>query len=175
MFLIFDGSPMRFVYHRTKILSIITKQISYQIFICIFLVLVTSAPIYGDELRGREDSCIPCKFSHTMSFLSYIPNSSPSTYFYIFQPGEGELPMGHFFFKKRKRTTLSTGFSPICPYGATETDRRENLETRLTKRRDKETKHVFCFLFCFCSGGWIFNLVPRIFSDRNSESRRGQL
>ena len=35
MFLIFDGSPMRFVYYRTKILSIITKQISYQIFICI--------------------------------------------------------------------------------------------------------------------------------------------
>ena len=60
---------MRSVFHRAKTFStVVTKQVSYQIFICIFRLRVTS-PRMGIRLWGTEGRlCLPCHIHSEYEF-----------------------------------------------------------------------------------------------------------
>ena len=73
---------MRSVFHRAKTLStIVTKQVSYQIFICIFFLRVTS-PRLGIRLWGTEGRlCLPCHI-HSNTSSTRLLNKTNNCYLF---------------------------------------------------------------------------------------------
>ena len=82
-YLMFD---MRSVFHRAKTFStVVTKQVSYQIFICIFYLRVTS-PRMGIRLWATEASlCLPCHINSNTSSTRLLNKTNNCYLFSLFQ------------------------------------------------------------------------------------------
>ena len=76
---------MRSVFHRAKTFStVVTKQVSYQIFICIFYLRVTS-PRMGTRLWGTEASlCLPCHINSNTSSTRLLNKTNNCYLFSVF-------------------------------------------------------------------------------------------
>ena len=73
---------MRSVFHRAKTLStVVTKQVSYQIFICIFFLRVTS-PRMGIRLWGTEGRLCLQSHIHTNTSSTRLLNKTNNCYLF---------------------------------------------------------------------------------------------